>query len=133
MYRSYFTLIFGELVPKRIAMKKYETIAFASVGIIRFVAIVTLPFVRFLEISTNIVSKLFGVTGNEEETTTTGETLGSNNTSKSDSSTFSIVIFNIIFTLAACTIVIVYQNKKRIELENRILLLEGKKVVKDEK
>ena len=70
---SYFTLIFGELVPKRIAMKKYEAIAFASVGIIRFVAIVTLPFVRFLEISTNIVSKLFGVTGNEEETVTEEE------------------------------------------------------------
>lgn len=70
---SYFTLIFGELVPKRIAMKKYEEIAFASVGVIRFVSIVTRPFVRFLEISTNIVSKLFGVTGNEEETVTEEE------------------------------------------------------------
>ena len=70
---SYFTLIFGELVPKRIAMKKYETIAFASIGVIRFVSLLTLPFVRFLEFSTNIVSKLFGVSGAEEEVVTEEE------------------------------------------------------------
>lgn len=70
---SYFTLIFGELVPKRIAMKNYEKIAFASVGIITFIAIVTSPFVKFLEFSTNIVSKVFGVTGNEEEVVTEEE------------------------------------------------------------
>lgn len=70
---SYFTLIFGELVPKRIAMKKSETIAFASIGVINFISIVTSPFVRFLEFSTNVVSKLFGVTGNEEEVVTEEE------------------------------------------------------------
>lgn len=70
---SYFTLIFGELVPKRIAMKKSEAIAFASIGVINFISIVTSPFVRFLEFSTNVVSKLFGVTGNEEEVVTEEE------------------------------------------------------------
>lgn len=70
---SYFTLIFGELVPKRIAMKKSELIAFGSIGIIQFIAIVTSPFVKFLEFSTNIVSKLFGVTGTEEEVVTEEE------------------------------------------------------------
>ncbi len=70
---SYFTLIFGELVPKRIAMKKCEMIAFASIGVINFISLVTSPFVRFLEFSTNVVSKLFGVTGNEEETVTEEE------------------------------------------------------------
>lgn len=70
---SYFTLIFGELVPKRIAMKKSEMIAFASIGVINFISIVTSPFVRFLEFSTNIVSKVFGVTGNEEEVVTEEE------------------------------------------------------------
>ncbi len=70
---SYFTLIFGELVPKRIAMKKYETIAFAGIGIIRFISFITSPFVRFLEFSTNIVSKIFGVTGDEEEVVTEEE------------------------------------------------------------
>lgn len=70
---SYFTLIFGELVPKRIAMKYYERIAFATIGIIRFISIVTAPFVRFLTFSTNIVSKIFGISGNEEETVTEEE------------------------------------------------------------
>lgn len=70
---SYFTLIFGELVPKRIAMKKSEMIAFASIGVIQFISIVTSPFVKFLEFSTNLVSKLFGVTGDEEEVVTEEE------------------------------------------------------------
>lgn len=64
---SYFTLVFGELVPKRIAMKYSEKLAFMSVGIIRAISIITLPFVKFLTFSTNVVSKIFGVTGEEEE------------------------------------------------------------------
>ena len=70
---SYFTLIFGELVPKRLAMKYSEAIAFGTVKIIRGVAMVTLPFVKFLTFSTNIVSKIFGVSGEEEETVTEEE------------------------------------------------------------
>ena len=70
---SYFTLIFGELVPKRIAMKYYEKISFATIGVIRAISIITAPFVRFLTFSTNIVSKIFGITGNEEETVTEEE------------------------------------------------------------
>ncbi len=70
---SYFTLIFGELVPKRLAMKHSEKIAFATIGIIKAISIVTAPFVKFLTFSTNIVSKLFGVSENEEETVTEEE------------------------------------------------------------
>lgn len=70
---SYFTLIFGELVPKRVAMKYSEPLAYVSVGIIRFISIITAPFVRFLTFSTDVVSKLFGASGNEEETVTEEE------------------------------------------------------------
>ena len=70
---SYFTLIFGELVPKRIAMKYCEKIAFASIGVIKTISVITAPFVKFLTFSTNIVSKLFGVSSNEEETVTEEE------------------------------------------------------------
>ena len=45
---SYFTLVLGELVPKRIAMKYYEKIAFGTVRVIRTIAIVASPFVKFL-------------------------------------------------------------------------------------
>ena len=70
---SFFTLIFGELVPKRLAMKNYEKIAFASIGIIKWIAMVTAPFVRLLEGTTNAISKLFGVGENEEEVVTEEE------------------------------------------------------------
>ena len=70
---SYFTLIFGELVPKRLAMKHYEKISFATIGIIRTISFITLPCVKFLTLSTNVVSKLFGVSGDDEETVTEEE------------------------------------------------------------
>ncbi|MCI8760047.1 MAG: HlyC/CorC family transporter [Clostridia bacterium] len=70
---SFFTLIFGELVPKRFAMKNYEKISFATIGIIRTISIVTAPFVKLLTIVTNSVSKLFGVGENEEESVTEEE------------------------------------------------------------
>ena len=70
---SYFTLIFGELVPKRLAMKYYEKIAFGTVGAVRFISIITAPFVKLLTVSTNIVSKVFGVGEKNEETVTEEE------------------------------------------------------------
>ena len=54
---SFFTLVFGELVPKRLAMKNYEKISFATIGIIRGISIVTSPFVKLLTIVTKGVSK----------------------------------------------------------------------------
>ena len=70
---SYFTLIFGELVPKRIAMKNSEKIAYGSIGIIRAISIIMAPFVKFLTFSTNVVSKIFGVSETDEETVTEEE------------------------------------------------------------
>ena len=70
---SFFTLIFGELVPKRLAMKHYEKIAFATIGVIRAISIVTSPFVKLLTVCTNGVSRLFGVGENEEESVTEEE------------------------------------------------------------
>lgn len=70
---SFITIIFGELVPKRLAMKHYEKIAFASIGIIRWISIATSPFVKLLTATTNAISKLFGVSENEEEIVTEEE------------------------------------------------------------
>ncbi len=70
---SYFTLVFGELVPKRLAMKYYEKISFASIKIIKVISIITAPFVKLLTFSTNVVSKIFGVKGEEEENVTEEE------------------------------------------------------------
>ena len=70
---SFFTLVFGELVPKRLAMKNYEKIAFSSIGIIRGISIVTSPFVKFLTFVTNTISRIFGVGESDEESVTEEE------------------------------------------------------------
>ena len=70
---SFFTLVFGELVPKRLAMKYYEKISYATIGVIRGISLVTAPFVKLLTFSTNMISKLFGVGEAEEEVVTEEE------------------------------------------------------------
>lgn len=70
---SFFTLVFGELVPKRLAMKYYEKISFATIGVIKGISVVTAPFVKLLTWSTNLVSKIFGVGEQEEEIVTEEE------------------------------------------------------------
>lgn len=70
---SFFTLVFGELVPKRLAMKYYEKISYATIGVIRGISVITAPFVKLLTFSTNVVSKIFGVSEQEEEIVTEEE------------------------------------------------------------
>ena len=70
---SFFTLVFGELVPKRLAMKYYEKISFATISVIKIISIITAPFVKLLTWATNIVSKIFGVGEQEEEIVTEEE------------------------------------------------------------
>lgn len=64
---SYFTLIFGELVPKRIAMKKSEALALAVSGLISTISVLFKPIVWLLSISTNAVLRLCGIDPNVEE------------------------------------------------------------------
>ncbi|WP_251047931.1 hemolysin family protein [Planococcus sp. ISL-109] len=58
---SYFTLVFGELVPKRLALQKPQPIAMTFIYPLRFLAIVTNPFVKILSWSTNAVLRMFGI------------------------------------------------------------------------
>ncbi len=64
---SYFTLIFGELVPKRIAMKKSEQLAMGISGLVTGISFLFKPIVSFLSISTNAVLRLCGIDPEEEE------------------------------------------------------------------
>ena len=70
---SYFSLVFGELVPKRVAMQKAEALSFKAIGILRVVAIVARPFVKLLSFSTNIVVRLFGMDPHADEENVTEE------------------------------------------------------------
>ena len=64
---SYFTLVFGELVPKRIAMKKSDELAMGISGLVTGISIFFKPIVSFLSMSTNTVLKIFGIDPNETE------------------------------------------------------------------
>ncbi len=57
---SYFTLVFGELVPKRLAMQQAEKLSLKIVGPLRFLSAVTSPIVKLLTVSTNFFVKLAG-------------------------------------------------------------------------
>ncbi len=70
---SYFSLVLGELVPKRIAMQKAEKLAFAFIGILRGVAVITRPFVKILSLSTNALVRLFGMDPHADEENVTEE------------------------------------------------------------
>ena len=64
---SYFTLVFGELVPKRVAMKKAEQLGLSISGLISGISVVFKPVVWFLSVSTNAVLRLMGIDPNESE------------------------------------------------------------------
>jgi putative hemolysin len=58
---SFFTLVLGELVPKRIAMKKAEPLAFAMAGLIYFISNAFAPVVWLLTKSTNALLRLLRI------------------------------------------------------------------------
>ena len=64
---SYITLIFGELVPKRVAMKKSEKMSLAMAPMLCGVAKVFTPVVWLLSVSTNGVLRLLGIDPNQED------------------------------------------------------------------
>lgn len=64
---SYFTLVFGELVPKRVAMKRSEQLALGISGLVSGISTVFKPIVWFLTVSTNAVLRLMGIDPNEAD------------------------------------------------------------------
>jgi len=64
---SYFTLVFGELVPKRLAMKRAEKLALGISGLVSGISTVFKPVVWLLTVSTNGILRLLGIDPNEAE------------------------------------------------------------------
>ena len=64
---SFFSIVFGELVPKRMAMKNAEKVSLALSGFICFMSYIFAPFVWVLTKTTNGILRMFGVNPNEEE------------------------------------------------------------------
>jgi len=70
---SYFSLVLGELVPKRIGMQIPEKVAFAVAKPLYVISRLASPFVKFLSLSTNAVVRLFGFDPNADEEVVTEE------------------------------------------------------------
>ncbi len=63
---AYFTLVLGELVPKRLAMKYPEKVARMASGVIRGTSVIFKPLIWLLSISTNGILRLLHIDPNEE-------------------------------------------------------------------
>ena len=70
---SYFSLVLGELVPKKIAMQVPEKISFKIVDILLFFSKLFAPLVKILSVSTNAVVRLLGFNPHADEETVTEE------------------------------------------------------------
>ena len=58
---AYFSLVFGELVPKRLALFRSEEISLASAGVIDVIAKIFRPVIWLLSKSTDFVVRAFGI------------------------------------------------------------------------
>ena len=72
---AYFSLVFGELVPKRVALFRAEEIALATAGIINVVANIFRPIIWLLSKSTDFVVRAFGVDPKEQRSQMSEEEL----------------------------------------------------------
>jgi len=70
---SFFSLVLGELVPKKIAMQKSEKVSFAVVKTLLVFSKIVKPFVKILSLSTNGVVRLFGLDPNAGDEIVTEE------------------------------------------------------------
>ena len=72
---AYFSLVFGELVPKRLALSRTEPIALMFAGLIDLTAKLFRPIIWLLSHSTNFVVRIFGIDPNEQRSAMSEEEL----------------------------------------------------------
>lgn len=70
---SYFSLVLGELVPKKIAMQNAEAVSFKVIGVLLLISKIFRPFILLLSASTNIIIRAMGMDPNANEQTVTEE------------------------------------------------------------
>lgn len=70
---SFFSLVLGELVPKKIAIQNAEAVSFRVAGILLFISRVFSPFIKLLSASTNLIIRAMGIDPNKNEQAVTEE------------------------------------------------------------
>jgi putative hemolysin len=66
---TYFSMVLGELVPKRLGLSRPETIAKLVAGPMRIVTLITYPFIWLLTKSTYVIVKIFNIRMRDNEVT----------------------------------------------------------------
>jgi putative hemolysin len=66
---TYFSLVFGELVPKRLGLARPEATAKVLAGPMHLLSRITHPFVWLLSKSSNLIMRIFGVRRNDNQVT----------------------------------------------------------------
>ena len=72
---TFFQVIFGELVPKRVAMKAPERVAYMLIGFLTVIAVIMKPFVVLLTSSANLIIRLLGINPQDDDDTLSEEEL----------------------------------------------------------
>ena len=70
---TYFTLILGELIPKRIALRQGMVFALATINLFNILSKAVFPFVKILSVSANALLKLFGANDSDDQENITKE------------------------------------------------------------
>lgn len=70
---TYFSLVLGELVPKRLGLARPEGVAKAMAGPMNFISKVTFPFIWLLSVSTNLIVRVFRIKIQTDSTITEEE------------------------------------------------------------
>lgn len=70
---TYFILVFGAFIPKRIGIKYSEKIAYQCIGKVKFFGFLLKPFVFFATVTANFIVRLFGINPNELDANITEE------------------------------------------------------------
>lgn len=121
---SYTTLVFGELVPKRIALQNSEKIALFVVTPVYYVSKIMAPFVKFLSISTNLILRIFRVDTNNLEEAITEEEIKSLLETGSQTGVFNDIekdMINSIFSfddISARDIMVSRKDTYKIDIDN---------------
>ncbi len=66
---TYFSIVFGELVPKRLGLSRPEYLAKASARPMRVLSLITHPFIWLLSKSSNLIVKIFGLKPKDNQVT----------------------------------------------------------------
>lgn len=69
----FFNLVFGELVPKRIALQKAESFCMLTVMPVHYISVILSPFIKLLSVSTKLVLKILGMKTEDQEEAVTEE------------------------------------------------------------